>query len=122
MMFSLRTLAALSALAPLVIGQSVSSSTNAEINALKTRYYSKSSPTTCACGILEQVVGSNSILFPGSANYTTQNTHYYTTRADLAPACIYVPATVADVAIGVVALDVCQTQFAVRGAGHMVVC
>ncbi|RFU31559.1 hypothetical protein B7463_g4772, partial [Scytalidium lignicola] len=122
MVFSLRSLAAVSALAPLVVGTNTTTtvnSINSVITSLKSVNYGTSFGSTCACDLLSLVLGKQSVLFPGSTNYTTQATHYYTTRVDLSPKCVFVPNSVNDVAIGVVILDVCQSNFAIRGAGHM---
>lgn len=74
--------------------------------------------SSCACTILEALF-STKVLFPGSSEYTAEATHFYDLREDLSPKCIFVPETVNDVAKGVVVLDVCQSQFAIRGGGHM---
>jgi hypothetical protein len=63
------------------------------------------------------------VFYPGSSSYVYEaKTHYYDLREDLAPKCVFVPQTANDVAKGVVVLNVCQSQFAVRGGGHMPVC
>jgi len=59
------------------------------------------------------------VIFPGSAAYQAEATNYYDLREDLSPKCIFVPANANDVAKGVVVLEVCKSEFAIRGAGHM---
>jgi len=74
--------------------------------------------STCACTILSSLF-QGKVLSPGSPAYTSEATHFWDLRENLSPKCIFVPATANDVAKGVVILDVCQSQFAVRGGGHM---
>ncbi|KAL2063148.1 hypothetical protein VTL71DRAFT_6220 [Oculimacula yallundae] len=57
--------------------------------------------------------------YPGSAAYRSESTHYWDSRASKSPKCVFVPIHVDEVAQAVVALNLCKSQFAVRGAGHM---
>ncbi|QKX55035.1 uncharacterized protein TRUGW13939_02126 [Talaromyces rugulosus] len=72
----------------------------------------------CACNKLCALY-SNLVIFPSSANYTEQATYYWDVRADLSPACIFLPTTANEVATAVKHLVQCNAQFAVRGGGHM---
>lgn len=118
-MVSLRTLTALSVLTPLALASQASNGLNYAISALKSTNYGTGLGSTCACGLLDLVLGPQKVLFPNSTAYTAQATHYYSTRMDLSPKCVFVPASANDVATGVVILDVCKSQFAIRSAGHM---
>lgn len=61
-----------------------------------------------------------SVIFPGSANYTTQTVDYiWDIRANLSPACVFVPNTAAEVSQALKVINGCQANFAVRGGGHM---
>ena len=72
----------------------------------------------CACSKLA-VSYSNLIVYPWSANYTSQVTNYWDIRADLDPACIFLPTSAEQVADAVGLFATCGAQFAVRGGGHM---
>lgn len=73
----------------------------------------------CACKALLQSFGDNVIL-PGQANYTYQTVDYFwDIRADLSPACVFVPQTANAVAGALKIFNSCNAQFAVRGGGHM---
>lgn len=72
----------------------------------------------CACTKLAGLY-SNLVLYPESANYTSQATSYWDIRADLDPACIFLPTSAEQVADAVGLFATCGTQFAVRGGGHM---
>jgi hypothetical protein len=74
---------------------------------------------SCACAKLSRSFPENLIL-PGSANYTTQTVdNYWDIRADLSPACVFTPSTAAEVSQALKIINVCDSQFAVRGGGHM---
>lgn len=90
------------------------------ITALKSQNFSTTLGSTCACTILNTIFpGHAKVLFPNSTAYTTEATHYWDLRSDLSPSCVFVPASAGDVAKGVVILRTCQSQFAIRGGGHM---
>lgn len=72
----------------------------------------------CACNILTGLFESKSHQ-PESAVYTTESTHHWDTRANALPKCVFVPTTADEVAQAVVTLNMCKSQFAIRGAGHM---
>lgn len=72
----------------------------------------------CACSKLA-VSYSNLLVYPGSASYTSQVTSYWDIRADLDPACIFLPTSAEQVADAVGLFATCGAQFAVRGGGHM---
>jgi hypothetical protein len=74
---------------------------------------------SCACAKISQAM-PQSLILPGSQNYTTQAIDsYWDIRADLSPACIVVPFTVFEVSEAVRIIGTCQAKFAVRGGGHM---
>ncbi|KAK7446490.1 hypothetical protein CaCOL14_010898 [Colletotrichum acutatum] len=72
----------------------------------------------CACTGLSSH-SPNSTLFSNSTAYETQRINVWDKRANLHPACIYLPSTAEDVAKGVDILSTCNAQFAVKGGGHM---
>jgi hypothetical protein len=73
----------------------------------------------CACTALLQTFG-DSVILPGQANYTYQTVDYFwDIRADLSPACVFVPQTAGAVAAALKIFNSCNAQFAVRGGGHM---
>ena len=80
--------------------------------------------TTCAgvggaCTALSTQFG-NQLLFPTSANYTSENLQYWDVRdSDLASSCIFLPTTADQVATAVSLFNTCGAEFAVRGGGHM---
>ncbi|KAJ5538273.1 hypothetical protein N7494_007752 [Penicillium frequentans] len=74
---------------------------------------------SCACTKLSHSM-PKSVIFPGSKNYTTQTVDYiWDIRANLSPACVFVPNTAAEVSQAVKIINECQANFAVRGGGHM---
>ena len=88
------------------------------INELVSQKFKYSLGLTCACEILDFLLPGQ-VFLPGAINYTIENTHYWDLREDLSPKCVFVPETTHDVAKGVLILKSCQSQFAVRGGGHM---
>ncbi|KAI9055916.1 hypothetical protein LZ554_000852 [Drepanopeziza brunnea f. sp. 'monogermtubi'] len=98
--------------------ESCSASDREAITALGARTFGTSAGSSCGCHILNTLFAGK-VLFPGSSAYKAEATHYWDLRANQAPKCVFVPTTVQDVAKGVFTLEVCQSQFAVRGAGHM---
>ncbi|KAJ5673433.1 hypothetical protein N7507_002560 [Penicillium longicatenatum] len=72
----------------------------------------------CACKRLSTLYPSQ-FISPNSSNYTAQSTYYWDIRADLSPACIFMPDTADQVATAVKTFVNCDAQFAVRGGGHM---
>ncbi|KAJ5162801.1 uncharacterized protein N7500_004631 [Penicillium coprophilum] len=99
---------------------------NASASATTTGFLSTPSGTlrvpkgaSCACAKLFRSM-PRSVIGPGSANYTTQTVdNYWDIRADLSPACVFVPNTAAEVSQAVKIIAACNAQFAVRGGGHM---
>jgi hypothetical protein len=69
--------------------------------------------STCACANLKERF-PNEVLFPNSTAYFAQATDYYDLRADLSPKCIFFPASAEDISKGIIILDICQSQFAIR--------
>jgi hypothetical protein len=119
MLFSRSSLLASLAVCPLVhANQSVTAADVASITSLKKGTFGTTMGSTCACNILSFLFREN-VLHPGSAEYTTQATAYFDLREDLSPKCVFVPTSENDLAKGVVTLDICQSQFAIRGGGHM---
>lgn len=80
--------------------------------------YGTSLGSTCACNVLKYHY-KDAVLFPGSAEYTKEATHYWDLRADLSPKCVFTPATEVEVAGGTLALNLCKSVFAIRSGGHM---
>ncbi|KAL3430157.1 hypothetical protein BDV09DRAFT_189506 [Aspergillus tetrazonus] len=72
----------------------------------------------CACSQLASSY-QDQILFPDSADYTTQAINYWDVRADLRPACIFLPSSADQVSDAIGLFTKCGAQFAVRGGGHM---
>lgn len=73
----------------------------------------------CACKALLQSFG-DSVILPGQANYTNHTLDYFwDVRADLSPACVFVPQTANAIAGALKIFNSCNAQFAVRGGGHM---
>ncbi|KAI9369550.1 hypothetical protein BJX61DRAFT_549511 [Aspergillus egyptiacus] len=59
-------------------------------------------------------------LRPDSENYTAHAVDaYWDVRAALSPACIFLPASTAEVATAMKIIGSCDAQFAIRGGGHM---
>jgi hypothetical protein len=72
----------------------------------------------CACEKLSQKFSD--IITPTNANYTVQAADaYWDVRADLSPACIFLPSTANEVSKALEIFQSCDAQFAVRGGGHM---
>lgn len=80
--------------------------------------YGTSVGSTCACGVLQKTY-NDKVYLPGTAEYTDESSHYWDARATLAPKCVFTPSTVIEVAGGVLALNLCKSQFAIRSGGHM---
>lgn len=73
---------------------------------------------SCACKRLSHT--SKDVIFPNNANYTTQAADkYWDVRADLSPACIFLPSSADEVSKAISIFGSCNAQFAVRGGGHM---
>ncbi|TDZ21636.1 Bifunctional solanapyrone synthase [Colletotrichum orbiculare MAFF 240422] len=62
---------------------------------------------------------SNSTLLPNSTAYETQRINVWDKRANLHPACIYMPSSADDVAKAVEIFYANKAPFAVKGGGHM---
>ncbi|KAJ5099569.1 hypothetical protein N7532_006570 [Penicillium argentinense] len=74
--------------------------------------------STCACKKLSCELGE--VILPSSATYVVQAAeNYWDVRADLSPACIFLPASADEVSKAVSIFKSCNAQFAVRGGGHM---
>jgi hypothetical protein len=76
------------------------------------------SEASCACTKLSTLY-TDKLLYPNATDYTAEATAYWDLRADLSPACIFLPTTAEEVASAVAELVACNAQFAVRGGGHM---
>ena len=77
-------------------------------------------PTAAACAYAKLSGRFGDIVFPSSPKYITQAVDaYWDKRADLSPACIFPPANADEIAEPVSILSSCNSQFAVRGGGHM---
>ncbi|KAI2704377.1 CAZyme family AA7 [Penicillium roqueforti] len=107
-------------------GLAYANSSSASASATVTGFLSTSSGTlqvpkgaSCACEKLSRSM-PKSIILPGATNYTTQTVdNYWDIRANLSPACVFVPNTAAEVSQAVKIIGACDAQFAVRGGGHM---
>ncbi|RDW84123.1 FAD-binding oxidoreductase [Aspergillus mulundensis] len=71
----------------------------------------------CACNKL--ISYSEHTLFPDSANYATQATDYWDVRADLHPACIFLPTSASQVSDAVTIFSKCGAQFAFPGSNNI---
>lgn len=72
----------------------------------------------CACSKLSRAYSG--IISPNGANYTAQAADaYWDVRADLSPACIFLPSTADEISKALEIFQTCDAQFAVRGGGHM---
>lgn len=73
---------------------------------------------SCACKRLSQTF--DGVIFPNNASYTTQAADkFWDIRADLSPACVFLPASADEVSKAMSLFNSCNAQFAVRGGGHM---
>lgn len=72
----------------------------------------------CACSKLSQIYSE--IINPSGANYTAQAADaYWDIRANLSPACIFLPSSADEISNALEIFQACDAQFAVRGGGHM---
>ncbi|KAL2838333.1 hypothetical protein BJX68DRAFT_279842 [Aspergillus pseudodeflectus] len=72
----------------------------------------------CACSKLSRAYSG--IISPNGANYTAQAADaYWDVRANLSPACIFLPSTADEISKALDIFQTCDAQFAVRGGGHM---
>lgn len=97
---------------------SVSAADHAAIKSLRSSNYGTTTGSSYAYAVLNYLL-QGKVLFPGSTAYQAEDTQFYDLREDLSPKCIFVPANTNDVVKGVVALEVCKSEFAIRGASHM---
>ncbi|KAJ5995236.1 hypothetical protein N7481_002213 [Penicillium waksmanii] len=73
---------------------------------------------SCACKRLSRAF--DGVIFPNNASYTTQAADkFWDIRADLSPACVFLPASADEVSKAMSLFNSCNAQFAVRGGGHM---
>jgi hypothetical protein len=73
---------------------------------------------SCACKRLSRTF--DGVIFPKNASYTEQAADkYWDIRADLSPACVFLPASADEVSKAMSLFNSCNAQFAVRGGGHM---
>ncbi|KAJ5753394.1 uncharacterized protein N7511_007547 [Penicillium nucicola] len=80
--------------------------------------FNVTSGASCACQKLSRKFGG--IILPNGANYTAETVDpYWDVRANLAPACVFLPESAHQVADAVKIIESCDAQFAVRGGGHM---
>lgn len=78
----------------------------------------KCNATVSACDTLKLAFNSQ-VFFPGDANYTAENEHFWTPTDYLSPACVFTPKTAAQVSAAILTLTAFEAPFAVRGGGHM---
>ena len=106
---SLFTLASASLSAAVSVGSSVTTDLGT---------FTLTKGAACACAKLSH--SFSEVISPNGANYTVQAAdRYWDVRADLSPACIFLPSTPKQVAEAVSIFESCDAQFAVRGGGHM---
>ncbi|PMD56688.1 FAD binding domain-containing protein [Hyaloscypha bicolor E] len=74
--------------------------------------------TVLACKALK-LVYSTQVFFPGEANYTAENEHFWTPTDYLSPTCVFTPKCTTDVSSAILILTGLKATFAVRGGGHM---
>jgi hypothetical protein len=73
---------------------------------------------TCACSNLSRAYSG--IINSSGANYTAQAADaYWDVRANLSPACIFLPSSADEISNALEIFQACDAQFAVRGGGHM---
>lgn len=73
---------------------------------------------SCACNTLSHTF--KDVIFPNNSSYTTQVADkYWDVRANLSPACIFLPSSADEVSKAISIFGSCNAQFAVRGGGHM---
>ncbi|KAJ5373335.1 hypothetical protein N7517_005341 [Penicillium concentricum] len=72
----------------------------------------------CACNKLSTSYPKQYIS-PSSPNYNEQATNYWDVRADLSPACIFMPKTADQVAAAVMIFVQCDSQFAIPGSNNI---
>ncbi|KAL4797195.1 hypothetical protein BDV19DRAFT_359094 [Aspergillus venezuelensis] len=109
------------AIAPFAIlgSASTSTSTSSATISIESNFVNITASERCACAKLTRSFGS-SVIYPGQTDYTFQTIDsYWDIRADLTPACVFVPKTASDVSSAVEILASCDAKFAVRGGGHM---
>ena len=72
----------------------------------------------CACDQLTALDNSTT-LARNTTTYDVERINFWDVRADLSPGCIVMPTSADQVAKAIVILNSCNTQFAIRGGGHM---
>ena len=60
-----------------------------------------------------------SVVFPSDPSYLNETTAYWDIRADLQPACVFLPKDANQVSQALKVFTKHQAQFAIRGGGHM---
>ncbi|KAL8644073.1 MAG: hypothetical protein Q9226_007950 [Calogaya cf. arnoldii] len=77
----------------------------------------RANQTAVICSTLDKAFPGQ-IQQPGSSNYTTETTSYWSFRDYLRPFCVFTPTGSSDLAKGVKILADSNTHFAVRSGGH----
>lgn len=73
---------------------------------------------SCACKRLSAKF--DGVIFPNNTTYTTQAADkYWDIRADLSPACVFLPTSADEISKAMSLFNSCNAQFAIRGGGHM---
>ncbi|KAL4768613.1 FAD binding domain protein [Aspergillus nidulans var. acristatus] len=72
----------------------------------------------CACSQLASSY-PDQILFPHSADYTTQAINYWDARSELRPACIFLPSSADQVSDGIGLFSKCGAQFGYPGSNNI---
>jgi hypothetical protein len=73
---------------------------------------------SAGCASLEKVLGSKTF-FPGDPVYEFEKINFWSNTQILSPACVFRPSSAQDVSLAVSTMKKANTQFAVRGGGHM---
>ncbi|KAG9081860.1 hypothetical protein FRC06_005362 [Ceratobasidium sp. 370] len=74
--------------------------------------------TSGCCDQLRAATSSDKVLDPISLGYSIENLAYWSSTCELAPKCIFTPASASDVSTAVKVLVGSNCEFAVRGGGH----
>jgi hypothetical protein len=62
---------------------------------------------------------SDSVFYPNSSVYKDESTNFWSNTEIMSPACVFRPASAADLGKGIRLLTKKNAKFAVRGGGHM---
>ena len=74
--------------------------------------------TVLGCNLLKLVFPTK-VFSPGESVYAWETQDFWSNTELLNPACVFRPTCASDVSAAILANQLSQTQFAVRGGGHM---